>query len=271
VTVPPLQGPHIQATGYRVGRERAHTDDPPCWLALHTTEGIADEIVLGQFWQGRMASSNAGIGRDGGYASYVRYADTAWTNPPVHDDTETLEICGMAGWSRAQWLSYPRMLETVAHWIAWRTEVRGLPITWREGSDIANFRPGVVDHDGINDVFHDSTHWDVGENFPKDIVLERAHKIRYGSQEDDLPTPADVWNHVIAFNEKASTMLSKARTNAILARNNTIDIEAKVDTLTKLVIADAGNDITQERFEAAHAETLAAIEADKEPVEPPPA
>jgi hypothetical protein len=254
MTVAPLAGPHIQATGYRVGRARAHTPNPPCWLALHTTEGIADEIRLGEFWQGRNASSNAGIGRDGGYATYVRYGDTAWTNPNVHDDTETLEICAMAGWSRSTWLSFGRMLETVAHWIAWRSEVRGIPIVRREGTDIANFRPGVVDHDGINDVFHDSTHWDVGENFPWDIVLSRAKQIRYGPQEDDMATPEENWDHVIAFNTRAGTMLSEARTNAILARGNTIELKTAVAALQTAVAAIAAKvDIDQAELDAIEA------------------
>ena len=207
MTVPPLKGPHIQATGYRRGRTRAHTANPPVWLALHTTEGIQDEIALGKFWQGRAASSNAGIGRDGGYATYVHYEDTAWTNPPVHDDTETLEICGMAGWTRTQWLGFPKMLETIAHWIAWRTEVLDIPIVRREGKDIANFRPGVVDHDGINDVFHDSSHWDVGENFPWDKVLTRAKTIRYQG-DDDMPLTNDDLNKIAA---RVEALLTKER------------------------------------------------------------
>jgi hypothetical protein len=197
VTVPPLKGPHIQATGYRRGRARAHTANPPTWLALHTTEGITDEIALGRFWQGRAASSHAGIGRDGGYASYVRYDDTAWTNPPVHDDTETVEICAMAGWNRAQWLAFPKMLETLAHWLAWRGEVRHIPIIRREGNAIATWKRGVVDHDGINDVFHASDHWDVGESFPWDKVLGRAIAIQNfystpqpppAQEDDDMAT-----------------------------------------------------------------------------------
>jgi hypothetical protein len=36
--------------------------------------------------------------------------------------------------------------------------------------------------------------------------------------DDDMPTPTDVWNHVIAFNTQADTMLSQCRTYASDAR-----------------------------------------------------
>jgi hypothetical protein len=252
VTVPPLVGPHIQATGYRRGRARAHTPGVVPWLALHTTEGITDEIALGNFWQGRSASSHAGIGRDGGYASYVRYGDTAWTNPPVHDDTETLEICAMAGWSRATWRSFPRMLETVAHWIAWRSEVRRIPIVRREGAAIASFTPGVVDHDGINDVFHKSTHWDVGENFPWDSVLGRAIAIRGGVTEEDDVTVDELLNTTIHTGQgdfKIATLLANA--SLIPA------VYAKGNALAAAIAADDANDITLAQIDALFEEKLA--------------
>jgi hypothetical protein len=104
----------------------------------------------------------------------------------------------------------------------------------------------------------------------RDSILTIARQIVAGTEVDDMATtPADVWNHEIAFGLQADTMLSQARTFAEGARNNTIQIKATLETLKNLVIADASNDITQEQFDAAHAEVLAAIEAD-EPEEPTP-
>ena len=171
-----MTGPHIQATGYRKGRARKRwPQNGITFLALHSAEGAKDEIELGNFFRnsGR-ASSNAGIGQDGGYASYVRYADTPWTNPPIHDDTETLEICGFARWTRRDWLAQPRMLKGVAQWIAWRAKVNGIPIRRIEGENLRRGLRGIVDHDGINDVFKQSSHWDLGESFPWDVVLDMA-------------------------------------------------------------------------------------------------
>jgi len=103
----------------------------------------------------------------------------------------------------------------------------------------------------------------------RDSILTIARQIVAGTEVDDMATPAEVWNHEIAFGLQADTMLSQARTFAEGARNNTIQIKATLETLKNLVIADASNDITQEQFDAAHAEVLAAIEAD-EPEEPTP-
>jgi hypothetical protein len=50
-------------------------------------------------------------------------------------------------------------------------------------------------------------------------------------ETDDMPTPEQLWGHVIAFDTKAGTMLSEARTNAILARQNTHGLAAQVAAL----------------------------------------
>jgi hypothetical protein len=54
-----------------------------------------------------------------------------------------------------------------------------------------------------------------------------------------MPTPEQLWGHVIAFDTKAGTMLSEARTNAMLARQNTHGLAAKVAALTAALDAVA--------------------------------
>jgi N-acetyl-anhydromuramyl-L-alanine amidase AmpD len=166
-------GPFIAAKGYRRGRRLGGRK--VSMLGIHTAEGATDEVSLGKFFQRSAAgSSHAGVGQDGGYANYVNYADTAWTNPPLNDMTDTLEICGFARWKRAEWLAQPKMLEAIAAWIAWRCAVRGIPIRRVTGSALRKGVPGIVGHKDVNDVFHKSHHWDPGPNFPWDIVLARA-------------------------------------------------------------------------------------------------
>lgn len=172
MTAAALVGPHIQAAGYNRGRfyqESTHVD----WLVLHSAEGATSEIGLGNYFTHTTdGSSNTGIGQGGGYATYVNYADTCWAAPPLNQEAEHVEICGFAGWTRAQWLSMPKMLETVARWIAWRCAVRAIPI--RHVLLPSRGTSGVSGHKDVNNQYHQSTHWDPGPNFPWDVVIARA-------------------------------------------------------------------------------------------------
>lgn len=173
MAVAPLTGKFIQAKGYSKGRAAK-----VIYLALHTAEGSTTVTALGRYFAGTTAgSSNAGVDSTGAYAEYVTYNNTPWTNPPVNSASDTLEICGFAKWTRAEWLAKPKLLEAVAHWIAWRAAVRGIPIRLISGAEAAAKKPGVLDHKRINDGFHKSDHKDVGPNFPWDRVIPRAQVI----------------------------------------------------------------------------------------------
>ena len=165
-------GPHIQAKGYRRGRAYGQAKKVS-WLVIHTAEGATDETSLGSYFRGTTnASSNAGIGQDGGYATYVNYQDTAWANPPLNEEADSLELCGFARWGRADWLKQARMLDTCARWIAWRCAVRGIPIRYVARPAVGS--TGVTGHRDINAVYKQSSHWDPGPQFPWDVVIAKA-------------------------------------------------------------------------------------------------
>lgn len=173
MTVAPMQGDFIQAAGYSRGRNNGSVN----WVVLHTAEGSTEVHGLGNYFAGTTAgSSNAGID-ESAYAWYVRYTDTPWTNPPINSRSDTLEMCAFRAWSRAQWLQHKGMLENAAHWVAWRCSVRGIPVRLITGADAVAGRPGVLDHQRVNDGFHQSTHTDVGPGFPWDVVIGRAQQI----------------------------------------------------------------------------------------------
>lgn len=172
MTVKPLTGPFLQATNYTRGRS-ADVD----LLVLHTAEGARTVESLGNWFSGSVrASSNGGVDDDG-YATYVTYNNTPWTNPPVNSRSDTLEICGFAAWSRAEWLQHRGLLEKTSQWLAWRAAVRGIPLrrlTWEQTR--AGVR-GVVDHWTVNLAYGKSNHTDIGPHFPWDIVMARAQEI----------------------------------------------------------------------------------------------
>lgn len=188
MTATPLTGPHIQAAGYTKGRNYVEAKEVD-WLVLHTAEGAKDEIDLGGFFSRTTSgSSAAGIGQDGGYASYVNYADTAWCAPPLNQEGEHLEICGFAKWTREEWFKFPKMLEAVARWIAWRCTVRRIPIRFVATPKVGT--SGVTGHIQVNNVFKMSDHWDPGPQFPWDWVIARAQAI--AAVPAPAPTPPSV-------------------------------------------------------------------------------
>jgi hypothetical protein len=166
MAVSPLTGKFIQAKGYTRGRSA-----PVRLLVLHTAEGSTTVEGLGNYFAGTTkGSSNAGVGQQGQYAEFVTYNNTPWTNPPVNSVADTLEMCAFKAWSRTEWMRHPDLLETVAHWIAWRAAVRGIPIIRvRDAS-----KSGVCDHLDVNNTYHKSTHSDIGVGFPWDTVMARA-------------------------------------------------------------------------------------------------
>lgn len=177
MTATALKGPRLQAAGYRRGRSFREAKSVR-WLVAHSAEGAHDELDLGRYFgRTRAGSSHAGIGQDGGYASYVNYADTAWTNPPLNEEAETVELCGFARWSDQQWRAHPAMLETLARWLAWRATVRRIPLRLLTPADLRAGESGVLDHRRVNDVYDQSSHWDVGSGLPWPAVMKRAKQI----------------------------------------------------------------------------------------------
>lgn len=175
MTVTALKGPHIQARGYTKGRNFVESKEVD-WLVIHTAEGAKTVRALGSYFAGTTKGSSAcGIDELGSYATYVAYSDTSWSAPPLNQEAEHLEICGFARWTRAEWLSKKVLLETVAHWIAWRCTVRRIPIRYVATPRVGT--SGVTGHVNVNNVFHKSDHTDPGKGFPWDVVIARAQKI----------------------------------------------------------------------------------------------
>jgi hypothetical protein len=188
VSVTPLDGPWIPATHYRSNRSRMKWGRV-IFLGTHTAEGGSTARALGLYFQKttRDVSSHCGIGQAGDYAEYVRYSHTAFTMPPVNDDTDNCELMGFAAWSRTTWLSHKPMLDKFSHWLAWRSEVRKIPLHVLSASEAKAGQPGILMHRTATLAWGQSDHTDPGPNFPWDYVLPRAKDIR-----DDMPTTKEI-------------------------------------------------------------------------------
>jgi hypothetical protein len=153
-------------------------------VVIHTSEGARTVESLAAFLnRPDVNTSYHGAVDDVRYEAYVDYSHAAWHLRNGNQESDGLCLCGFAGWSRAEWLSHPRMLELTAAWIADRCRARRLPVMFladRVVGDVMrnDAHPGgVCDHDAYTKGTGDGTHWDVGENFPFDTVIARAQQL----------------------------------------------------------------------------------------------
>jgi hypothetical protein len=180
VSVAPPKGNHMQSPKYRKGRGRMRWGRV-VFLVTHTAEGGSSAVALGNYFRDtdRNVSSHCGIGVDGEYVTYVSYNDTAWTAAPINDDGDQCELMGYARWSRSDWLKQTKMLGTFARWLAWRSEVRNIPLRVLTAAQAKQGTPGILMHRTVTAAWPDvSSHTDPGPNFPWDVVLKRANEIK---------------------------------------------------------------------------------------------
>jgi hypothetical protein len=160
-------------------------------FALHTTEGIMRAAHL-RDWTGWAGSSHAscdetGVLLSGAGDGFVDYSRASWTLRNGNPWSDNLEICGWASWTRAEWLARPKLLEAVARWLAERHRARpDVPLRRLTGAELRAGQAGVIDHDEYSDATGDGDHWDVGEQFPWDVVLPRAQVLAGGEETDEM-------------------------------------------------------------------------------------
>lgn len=153
-------------------------------ICLHSSEGARDVYSLAAFLNrpGINASYHGAVD-DQRYEAYVNYSNAAWALRGGNQESDNLCLCAFAGWSRAEWLRHPRMLELAAAWIAQRCIARKVPIRRLADPECAaamrddRHPGGVIDHWTYTRATRDGTHWDVGNGFPWDTVMGRAQQI----------------------------------------------------------------------------------------------
>lgn len=197
------------------------------WITLHTAEGPEDEFPsrpdldagsardLLRFFQGKTDRSCHAIADDDVLLDgLVPYDRAAWTLRNGNPNSDNLEMCGLASWSRAEWLTHRPMLTIAARWIRARCAARGITPRRLSVAQVAGRSArGYIDHWTYTQATHDGTHWDCGANFPWDVF---GALVNGG---DDMPDPADLWSYPITNPD------SGAR---ITAANRLLDVERRV-------------------------------------------
>lgn len=176
---------------------------PPAWVVIHTSEGgeggrSADNLAGYLTAPGDRATSTGG--RYG--SSYHAIADVAMRIiPAVHDgfvsysapgaNTEGLHVCipGRAGQTREQWLDdvSRSMIRTVAGYLVDMHSLYGIPPLRLTVAELRAGTRGYTDHAGIRDAFGRTTHYDVGPNFPWDVLAADVRELSRPVQPNPQP------------------------------------------------------------------------------------
>jgi hypothetical protein len=95
-----------------------------------------------------------------------------WGAAGANSDGLHVEICGRAGWSKAEWLQRKTMLQRAAYRVAKWCWLYDIGPKWLSNRQLANGTArGLTTHAQVNEVFKRGSHWDPGPGFPRDIFL----------------------------------------------------------------------------------------------------
>lgn len=243
------------------------------WVTIHTAEGPTDAYptdpnrdpgsaqALLRFFQGKTDRSCHAIADDDVLLdNLVPYERAAWTLRGGNRYSDNLEMCGLASWSRDEWLTHKRMLELAARWVSGRLKARGLAKRrLTVGQVAAKSAAGYIDHWTYTRATGDGTHWDVGDGFPWDYFGARVTANLTGTgKEDDMATvPDSEWGEVLkaarAINatavfgstgfestvegmaNKVNLLINEVRANANVTGDDEASITAKLAELKSLV------------------------------------
>jgi hypothetical protein len=104
---------------------------------------------------------------------YVKTPDKAWTQGNANPVAVSLELCGFAAWSRAEWEgAHANMLANCAAWVAEECSRFGLPIKRLSAAEAQGSGRGVCQHIDLGS--WGGGHVDCGAGFPMDSVLAMA-------------------------------------------------------------------------------------------------
>lgn len=170
---------------------------PVTLICIHTAEGARTAPSLAAyFYRSDIQASSHSIVDAYRTINIVPWHRAAWTLRSGNPISDNLEICGFAGWTRAEWLSTgtvdgcvnPRlMLSRVAVWIRQRCQARNIPIRRLSLAQVRQGARGVIHHYDWTQAMRDGTHWDVGPGFPWDVVMAEAlGSSAGGGQEDEV-------------------------------------------------------------------------------------
>ena len=164
-------------------------------IVVHTAEGSTTYESLGNYFASSSAGVSSHVGIDdkrGKIGEYVKRPNKAWTQGDFNSQSVSVELCAFAKWSSSTWKSHDAMLWNVAEWIAEEAKHFGIPIRKLSPAQAQDgHTKGVCGHVDLGSA--GGGHWDPGEGFPWELVLQRA--AGGADQEADyMDPPAWLWD-----------------------------------------------------------------------------
>ena len=147
----------------------------PRLIVLHTAQGAANYVDLGNFFKNPASGVSSHVGIDdnrGLIGEYVQRSGKAWTQGNANPYSVAAELCAWAEWSAAEWANHPTMLENTANWVAEEAAALGIPLRALTPSQAQSGQAGVCQHVDLGAA--GGGHWDCGQSFPIHQVIEMA-------------------------------------------------------------------------------------------------
>jgi len=168
-------------------------------IVLHTAEGSTTIESLGNWFANpaNQVSSHAGADdKPNTVGIYVQRPDKAWTAANANPYSIQIELCGFASWTADEWDQHPNMLANTAAWIAEEAAAFGIPIVRLSAAEAQGGGTGVCQHVDLGAA--GGGHWDCGDAFPMDRVLQMAQGGTPQPQPEPTPPEEDdVANYTI--------------------------------------------------------------------------
>jgi Putative peptidoglycan binding domain/N-acetylmuramoyl-L-alanine amidase len=154
-------------------------------IVLHTAEGARSIESLGSYFQGDVdASSHAGADdKPNTVGIYVDRPSKAWTQASCNPYCVSIELCGFAAWTPAEWDAHPEMVANAGRWIGEEAAAFGIPLRILSAGEAQGGAAGVCQHVDLGAA--GGGHWDCGSGFPMARALEIA-----GGAAPSSPPPA---------------------------------------------------------------------------------
>jgi peptidoglycan hydrolase-like protein with peptidoglycan-binding domain len=159
-------------------------------IVVHTAEGATTIESLGSFFANPANEVSSHVGIDdtpNTVGEYVKRANKAWTAGNANPVAVQAELCAFAKWSGSTWAAHAEMLDNCARWIAEEALEFDLPITKLSSSAAQGSGRGVCQHADLGS--WGGGHWDCGDGFPLDDVLEHARDLAGMSSPAPSPAP----------------------------------------------------------------------------------
>jgi hypothetical protein len=257
------------------------------WIAIHTAEGAYDDDpanpsvdpgssqwLYDYFARDDIRASSHAIADDDvlldGLVSYDRAAWTLRDGNPVSDN---LEMCGRAGWTRAQWLTHRPMIRNAARWAAGRCKARGIaPVRLTVAQVAGRAARGVIDHNTYTVATGDGTHWDVGPGFPWDVFLADVDAVYHGMEDSmsaaevqQITDKLDGIYKLLAVGDDPPPASGNTHPNNLRTVRQKIDaviaaVAAQADDEGKVLAAVSAAELADVARDAALAEAVAALQ-----------